>query len=68
VNDGRQLMIKSIYDREKCINEIYDANESKIVEIDIVNRSLPKDKHIPKMWRHNLGKVPVKFITNKPIS
>jgi hypothetical protein len=60
------LYVKSTYDRNKCVNEIYDKQAQSFISIENFNVGLSPEKQIPKEWIHNLGRVPVKLIQNKP--
>jgi hypothetical protein len=41
-------MVKSTYDREKCVNEVYDEKTQSYITIDAYNEALPKEKQIAK--------------------
>jgi hypothetical protein len=60
------LYIRSAYDSEQCINEIYDEVANKYVSVETINTTLPPDFQIPAVWKHNIGRVPIKLIQNKP--
>jgi hypothetical protein len=47
VVDQRMLYIRSAYDSEKCINEVYDEVANKYVSIETINTTLPPDFQIP---------------------
>lgn len=64
VLDTGTFYIKSIYDKEKVVNEIYDER-NQILVFDQV-RDL-KGLGVMPIWHHNLGFVPVVELTNYPI-
>lgn len=64
VLDNGTFFVKSTYDKEKCVNEIFDA-KAQMVVYDAVKEI--KALGIEKVWYHNLGFVPVVEITNYPL-
>ncbi len=64
VLDTSTYYVKSIYDREKMVNEIYD-DRNQLQVFDQI-REL-KGLGIVPVWYHNLGFVPVVELTNYPI-
>ena len=65
VYDTQSYFIKSIYDREKVVNEIY-TNQNQIMVFSEF-RKIAKDLQIEEVWYHNLGFVPVVQLTNYPL-
>lgn len=63
--DNGTWYIKSTYDREKCVNELYDFNGEMIVYD--ASHKIAKELQIEPIWKHNLGFVPVVQLTNYPI-
>lgn len=63
--DQTNYIIKSTYDTKRCINEIYDNNNTLLVlsaQIAILN-----ELKIDRVWNHNLGICPVREIINIPL-
>lgn len=65
VYDTQTYFIKSIYDKEKVVNEIY-TNQNQIMVFGEF-RKIAKDLQIEEVWYHNLGFVPVVQLTNYPL-
>lgn len=63
--DNGTWYIKSTYDREKCVNELYDTNGEMVV-YDATHK-VSSELQIEPVWYHNLGFVPVVQLTNYPI-
>lgn len=63
--DNGTWYIKSTYDREKCVNELYD-NTGQLIVYDATHQ-VAKELQIEPVWRHNLGFVPVVQLTNYPL-
>lgn len=63
--DQTNYVIKSTYDTQKCINEVYDNNETMLV----LSAQIPilKELKIEKVWNHNLGICPVRELINIPV-
>lgn len=65
VKDNKTFVVKSTYDVEKCVNEVYTIDEEKIRVFDRESEIL-KELQLEKVWNHNMGIVPVVEITNIP--
>lgn len=64
-HDQSNYWIKSTYDRQKCVNDVYDMENRKIVVFDAAIDIL-RENRLEKVWNHNLGFVPVVEIPNYP--
>lgn len=63
--DQTNYVIKSTYDTQRCVNEVYDSDNTMLVlssQIKILN-----DLKIERIWNHNLGICPVREIINIPV-
>lgn len=58
------FFVKSIYDRQKVVNELY-SNDNKMLVLDEM-QDIANEYQIEKVWYHNLGFVPVVELTNYP--
>ncbi|MGL5204730.1 MAG: phage portal protein, partial [Metamycoplasmataceae bacterium] len=58
-------IVKSTYDKVKCVNELYGGEGQELIVLDATAK-LAEIGLVP-VWHHNLGFVPVVQITNIPI-
>lgn len=65
IYDNKAFYVKSIYDTQKVVNQIY--NEQNQIMVFGEFRELAPDVQLEEVWYHNLGFVPVVQITNYPI-
>ncbi len=63
--DDTKIVIKEVWDTEKVVRNIVEPRD---LNIEGLNIQVPADQQIEKVWRHNLGIVPIIEFLNKPMS
>ena len=61
--DTKSYVVKTTYDCEKVVNEVYENNEN-VVRVFDKEADILKEFQLEKVWYHNLGFVPVVEFTN----
>lgn len=62
--DTRTYVVKTTYDCEKVVNELYTSDNNETVRVFDKEAQILKELQIEKVWYHNLGFVPVVEFTN----
>lgn len=67
VIDQRMFVIKTTYDNQKVVNNVYFKDQERNVRIYDKEAEVLEKLQIEKEWHHNLGFVPVVEVQNLPL-